>query len=94
MSKINFLTVKVGNSLSTLNENFQRIKDELQNKVLYRDNPVGEPNALENDVDANGNEIFNLDSVRTDRLFLDGQEISVGAADSGGVGFRILRIPN
>lgn len=60
MSKINFLTVKANATLSAINENFNRIKQELQDKVLYRNNPVGEPNALMTDVDANGKRIVNL----------------------------------
>lgn len=43
-----------------LNENFRRIAAEFQDKVLYRDNPVGEPNQLETDVDANGQTVYNL----------------------------------
>ena len=33
-------------STSTLNTAFDAIEAELNNKVLYRDNPSGEPNAI------------------------------------------------
>lgn len=81
MSKINFLTVKVGNSLSTINENFQRIKDELQNKILYRNNPVGEPNTLITDVDANNNNIFNIDELETASLKIGGTAVVSSLVD-------------
>jgi hypothetical protein len=43
-----------------INENFSRIEAEFQNKVAYRDNPVGEPNNLEDDLDVDGQRIINL----------------------------------
>lgn len=46
--------------LSGINANFQTVEDELNNKVLYRDNPDGEPNSMNNDLDMNGNHIYNL----------------------------------
>ncbi len=60
MSKINLDSVQSGYDLSIVNVNFQKIEDELNTKVLYRDNPVGETNTLETDVDANGQRIYNL----------------------------------
>lgn len=42
------------------NSNFDAIEQELQNKVLYRDNPTGEPNQMENTLDMNSNRIINL----------------------------------
>src|SRR6185369_4876156 len=47
-------------NLALINSNFTKIEDELQNKVLYRDNPVGEPNQMENNLDMNSNRILNL----------------------------------
>lgn len=49
-----------GYDLATINTNFQKVEDELNNKVLYRDNPVGEPNALSSPIDANSQRIYNL----------------------------------
>lgn len=61
MSKINLSTVSSGyNQLSSVNSNFESIEQELQSKVLYRDNPTGEPNQMENDLDLNGHSILNL----------------------------------
>lgn len=60
MAKIVLDTVTGGYDLSVINTNFDKIETELQNKVLYRDNPVGEPNTLQTDVDANTKRIFNL----------------------------------
>ena len=37
-------------AISEMNQNFQDTADEFQNKVLYRDNPVGEPNDMSNAV--------------------------------------------
>ena len=63
MSKIVLTDVSSGFQLSKINENFQKIEDELNNKVLYRDAPSGEPNALENDLDANGKWILNVAGI-------------------------------
>lgn len=63
MSKIVLTDVSSGFQLSKINENFQKIEDELNNKVLYRDAPTGEPNALENDLDANGKWILNVAGI-------------------------------
>lgn len=60
MSKIVLDEIASGYQLSKVNENFQKIEDELNNKVLYRNAPEGEPNTLENSIDANGFGIFNL----------------------------------
>lgn len=57
MAKINLSNVL---TLLGINSNFQKVKDELNNKVLYRDNPVGEPNTMETPLDMNGEKILNL----------------------------------
>lgn len=57
MAKINLSNVL---TLIGINNNFQKIEDELNNKVLYRNNPVGEPNTMESSLDMNGERIFNL----------------------------------
>lgn len=59
MSKLELDTVLNANSLATINANFQKIEQELQDKVLYRDNPVGEPNTVEQDIDLNGKKLLN-----------------------------------
>lgn len=50
-------------SVNTINSNFDKIVNELQDKVLYRDNPVGEPNTLESNLDMNGFDIINVKDV-------------------------------
>lgn len=44
----------------SINEQFTKLEDEFQNKVLYRNNPTGEPNTMENSLDMNGKRILNL----------------------------------
>lgn len=53
-------------AVSAFNLNFQKLNDALQNKLLFRDNPVGEPNSLESDIDANGSRIYNLPEPKSD----------------------------
>lgn len=60
MAKIDLNEVKSGFNLSKINENFQKIKDVLNGKILWRDNPTGEPNHMMSDLDMNGKRIYNL----------------------------------
>lgn len=46
-------------STTAINSRFQQIEDELNNKVLYRNNPTGEANAMSNDLDMASNNILN-----------------------------------
>lgn len=60
MAKIDLNTVSSGYlSQAALNNNFTAIENEFQNKVLYRDNPSGEPNSMQNDLDMNGHFVIN-----------------------------------
>ena len=64
MAKLSIPNLSSGfNSTSTLNNAFDSIEDELNNKVLYRDNPTGEPNQMENDLDMNGNKVLNAAGI-------------------------------
>lgn len=63
MAKIVLDEVAGGYDLSKINDNFQKIEDELNNKVLYRDNPVGEPNAVQKDIDLNGKKLLNVHTL-------------------------------
>ena len=47
-------------STTKLNEQLQKIQDELNNKVLYRDNPSGEANSMSSDLDMNSNQVLNV----------------------------------
>jgi hypothetical protein len=53
-------------STTAINNAFNEIENELNNKVLYRNNPSGEPNQMQNDLDMNGNDILNVSSVEVD----------------------------
>lgn len=57
MAKINLSNVS---TLTGINSNIQQIEDQLNQKVLYRNNPVGEPNTMESSLDMNGERIVNL----------------------------------
>ena len=60
MAKILIGNVTSGFAATTaINNAFDAIESELNNKVLYRQNPTGEPNQMENDLDMNGNSILN-----------------------------------
>lgn len=48
-----------GTNLTSINDNFTTIEAELNDKVLYRDNPVGETNTVQQDIDMNSNKIIN-----------------------------------
>lgn len=62
MAKKTPLTVTSGFASQTqLNAEFADIADHLNTKVLYRDNPAGEPNVAQTDFDLNS---FNLNNVR------------------------------
>jgi hypothetical protein len=60
MSKIILNDVTNTNQLAVINDNFDKLERELQNKVLYRDNPSEEPNQLITDVDVNQRKLYNL----------------------------------
>ncbi len=53
-------------SVVGLNSRFQQIEDELNNKVLYRDNPIGEDNVMKSDLDMDGNDLINTGSLVVD----------------------------
>ena len=59
MSKIDLDPITSGYNLSKINANFQRVEDELNNRVLYRDSPVGEPNSMSSNLDMNRRSILN-----------------------------------
>jgi hypothetical protein len=60
MSKITLSPIQGGYNLSAIQSNFDAIEDELNSRVLYRNSPIGEPNSIQTDLDANGKRIFNL----------------------------------
>lgn len=86
MSKVvlNDLTSNFG-SQALHNANNQTIEDELNNKVLYRNNPAGEPNQMENTIDMNSNKIINLTNgaEAQDAATVSQITTAIGASSSG-----------
>ena len=76
MAKITLSNVASGYNRQNINTNFEDLAVELQDKVFYRDNPTGEPNQLEQELDMNGNVIANAKDIHTESLKLNGQRIS------------------
>lgn len=60
MAKISLTKPVSGYNLAAINDNFTALEAEFQNKVLYRNNPSGEPNTMENDIDLNSNDLLNV----------------------------------
>lgn len=58
--KITLTQIQSGYELSKINDNFQKIEDELNDKVLYRNPPANTTNTLEKTLDANNQKIVNL----------------------------------
>jgi hypothetical protein len=77
---INDLTTLVG-AVNDINNKFQQIEDELNNKVLYRDNPVGEDNSIVTDIDLSNNDILNVGTI-------DAQTMTIGGLSAGSVTFQ------
>lgn len=64
MAKVTISNITSGYASTTaLNTAFGTLEEELNNKVLYRNNPTGEPNQMENDIDMNGHSLLNLASL-------------------------------
>jgi len=74
VAKIDLPTISSGYaSNTTFNTTFTTIENEFQQKVLYRDNPSGEPNSMQNDLDLNSNDINNVkDITMTGDFTVDG----------------------
>lgn len=74
MSKIELNSVESGFLSNTaMNENFEAIQDFLNDNVLCRDNPEGEPNQMEQDLDMNGFRILNVLASSGEGLTYEGQ---------------------
>lgn len=72
--KITLTDVKSGYNLTPLNSNFQAVQTELQDKVLYRDNPVGEPNQMEGPLDLNNNNLMNVNQLDVQTFTIQGTD--------------------
>lgn len=60
MSKVELDPITSGYNLSKINDNFQKIEDELNSNVLYRQDNPGESNHMSTILDMNSNRIINL----------------------------------
>ena len=63
--------------LVTIQANFDAVVTELQDKVLYRDNPFGEPNTMEKDLDMNTNDVVNVEGVYLQQLYVNGELVDL-----------------
>lgn len=85
MAKIDLNTVSSGYlSQAALNANFTAIEDEFQNKVLYRDNPSGEPNSMQTHLDMNGFNILNAGNAAEIGL-VNADDVSFISSGTGAV---------
>ena len=75
MSKIDLDPITSGYNLSKINANFQKVEDELNNKVLYRDSPTGEPNSMSSNLDMNSQSILNANKISSNVLELGGVQV-------------------
>ena len=75
MSKIDLDPITSGYNLSKINANFQKVEDELNNKVLYRDPPAGEPNSMSSNLDMNSRSILNANKISSNVLELGGVQV-------------------
>lgn len=66
MAKIVLDEVTNSNNISKINENFTKLETALNTQIYYRDNPLGEPNTLNTDVDVNGKAVYNLPAPTLD----------------------------
>ena len=83
MAKITLPEITAGyNSATQLNNAFALLAAELQGKVLYRDNPVGEPNTLENEIDMNTNDINNVGNIDTDTITVAGVDLTTKVGEA------------
>lgn len=60
MSKVELVSVTNPDRLTSINANFQKVEDALNNKVLYRNNPETEANQMLSPLDMNSERILNL----------------------------------
>lgn len=74
MAKIELNNVTSGYNLSAINDNFQKIEDELKNKVMY----VDEVSPMKRALDMNGQDILNADSIIAQRVQVGNAVITEG----------------
>lgn len=72
--KLTLTDTKSGYNLTPINANFEALEQELQDKVLYRDNPSGEPNQMENSLDMNSNDVLNVNNLSVTSFKINGED--------------------
>lgn len=66
MAKKTFTDITSGfSTVTALNQNWDDLESVLQNQVLYRNNPTGEPNTMQGHLDMNGYNILNAGAGTT-----------------------------
>jgi hypothetical protein len=76
MAKVTLSDIQAGYaSTSALNATFNILEDHLNNQVLYRRNPSGEPNQMENNLDMNDFDILNVGNMQVDSVTVNGVDI-------------------
>ena len=77
MAKISLTDSSSGyNAVAATNANNALIETEFQSKVLYRDNPAGEPNQMQNDLDMNGYTLLNASTDTSASGFVTNQDLA------------------
>jgi len=76
MAKITISDIQSGYaSTASLNATFNTLEDHFNNQVLYRNNPSGEPNQMENNLDMNNFDILNVSNMQVDSVTVNGVDI-------------------
>ena len=84
MAKVSINNVSSGfHSKDILNTNFDTLAAELNDKVLYRVNPTGEANQMENDIDLNNNDLLNAGLVSADDIEVGGVSLTTAISSVG-----------
>lgn len=88
MAKITLQDPMTGySSVATFTANNDELEDHLNNKILYRDNPAGEINTMQNDLDMNSNRILNLPNATANGEPLTYGQWSAGATTTEFTGY-------
>lgn len=79
-------------SVTAINAKMNQIEDEFNNKVLYRDNPVGEPNAMAQVLDMNNFQVLNVGAPTTNSAAARLQDLLDSATGISTIGAALVTI--